>query len=69
MLNTSPHKEERLNPEAFSKMENLVKLLQIRHSVQLPQGLNYLSKKLHLLEWHKYPLESMPRSFQPKKLV
>ncbi|XP_059453461.1 disease resistance protein RUN1-like [Corylus avellana] len=67
MLNTPPQKEERLNAEAFSKMENL-KFLQIRN-VQLPQGLSYLSNKLRLMEWHEYPLKSMPRSFQPNKLV
>jgi hypothetical protein len=69
MLNTPPHKEEHqhLNAEAFSKMENL-KLLQI-HNVQLPQGLSYLSNELRLMEWHEYPLKSMPRSFQPDNLV
>jgi hypothetical protein len=68
MLNKPPHKEEHLNAKAFSRMKNL-KLLQIRHNVQLPQGLSYLSNKLRLMEWHEYPLKSMPRSFQPNKLV
>jgi hypothetical protein len=67
MLNTPPHKEEHLNAEAFSKMENL-KFIQI-HNVQLPRGLSYLSNKLRLMEWHEYPLKSLPRSFQPDKLV
>jgi len=38
-------------------------------TVHLPQGLSYLSNELRLMEWHEYPLKSMPTSFQPEKLV
>uniref|UniRef100_A0A2N9FND5 TIR domain-containing protein n=1 Tax=Fagus sylvatica TaxID=28930 RepID=A0A2N9FND5_FAGSY len=65
---SSPSKgEEHLNVEAFSKMKNL-RLLKISN-VQLPHGLNYLSNELRFLNWDGYPLESMPTSFQPYKLV
>ena len=37
--------------------------------VKLPQGLNYLSNELRIIEWHGYPLSSMPANFQPNKLV
>ena len=70
--------KEHLSAEAFSKMKNL-RLLKInnvkppqglnRGHVQLPQGLNYLSNELCAIDWHGYPLKSMPTSFQPNKLV
>ena len=41
----------------------------IRGNVQLPKSLSYLSDELRIIEWHKYPFESMPTSFQPNKLV
>ena len=76
------HKEEQLNAEAFSKMKNL-RFLKIgkafsdvpppedliRCNVQLPHGLNYLSNELHVINWHAYPLNYIPTSFQPNKLV
>ena len=70
--------KEHLSAEAFSKMKNL-RLLKInnvkppqglnRGHVQLPQGLNYLSNELRIIDWHGYPLKSMPTSFQLNKLV
>ncbi|KAG7941014.1 hypothetical protein I3843_16G016600 [Carya illinoinensis] len=67
MLNSYPHLQECLKPEAFSLMTNL-RLLRI-YNVQLPLGLSYLSNELHLMEWYEYPLRSIPRGFQPVKLV
>ena len=71
-------KNECLSAEAFSKMKNL-RFLKIgyvqplqgynRGLVQLPQGLLYLSNELRIIDWHGYPLKSMPTSFQPIKLV
>jgi hypothetical protein len=58
---------EQLNAEAFSKLKKL-RLLKVKN-VRLPQGLNYLSNELCLMEWHGYPLKSMPTGFQPIKLV
>lgn len=67
MLNSRPHQEEHLKPEAFLMMTNL-RLLKIYH-VKLPLGLSYLPNDLRLLEWYEFPLTSMPRSFQPGNLV
>ncbi|XP_031275379.1 TMV resistance protein N-like [Pistacia vera] len=53
--------------KAFSKMTNL-RLLKIR-GVQLPKGLEYLSNQLRLLDWHGFPLESLPSNLQLNKLV
>ena len=71
-------KNEHPSAEAFSKMKNL-RLLKIgyveppkgfnRGHVQLPQGLSYLSNELRVIDWHGYPLKSMPTNFQPNKLV
>ena len=67
-----------LSVEAFSKMTNLrfLKIGYVRPSqylirgpIQLPQGLDYLSNKLHVIDWYGYPLKSLPTSFQPNKLV
>ncbi|XP_040998910.1 disease resistance protein RUN1-like [Juglans microcarpa x Juglans regia] len=66
MMNTPLH-EEQLNANAFSNMKRLG-LLKICN-VHLPAGLEYLSNELHLLEWHEYPLTSMPNNFQPHNLV
>ena len=70
--------KERLSAEAFTKMKKL-KFLKIGYvcpregliggPIQLPQGLNYLSNELRILDWHGYPLKSMPTNFQPNKLV
>ncbi|KAF3947449.1 hypothetical protein CMV_026414 [Castanea mollissima] len=77
-LNTPIEIEEHLSAEAFSKMKKL-RLLKIgyeqppqdliRSPVQLPQGLSYLSNELRAIDWHGYPLKSMPANFQPNKLV
>ena len=71
-------KNECLSAEAFSKMK-ILRFLKIgylepqqghnRGHVQLPQGLNYLSNELRIIDWHGYPLKSMPTNFQPIKLV
>ncbi|XP_050279016.1 disease resistance protein Roq1-like isoform X2 [Quercus robur] len=71
-------KNERLSAEAFSKMK-ILRFLKIgyvepqrghnRGHVQLPQGLIYLSNELRIIDWHGYPLKSMPTNFQPIKLV
>ena len=60
-------KVEDLNAESFSKMRNL-RLLKICN-VRLPQGLISLSSDLRLMDWPEYPLTSMPKNFNPDKLV
>lgn len=53
--------------KAFSEMTNL-RLLKISN-VQLPDGLEYLSSELLFLEWHGFPLRSLPSNCQLDKLV
>ncbi|KAJ4712974.1 putative Disease resistance protein [Melia azedarach] len=48
-------------------MTNL-RLLKI-YNVQLPEGLEYLSNKLRLLEWQECPLKSLPSNFQMEKTL
>ena len=70
--------KERLSAEAFTKMK-ILRFLKIGYvcpregliggPIQLPQGLNCLSNELRIIDWHGYPLKSMPISFQPNKLV
>ncbi|XP_023879249.1 disease resistance protein RUN1 [Quercus suber] len=78
VLKMPDDKNERLSAEAFSNMKNL-RFLKIgyvepqqgrnRGHVQLPKGLIYLSNELCIIDWHGYPLKSMPSNFQPVKLV
>ncbi|XP_052294995.1 TMV resistance protein N-like isoform X3 [Citrus sinensis] len=56
-----------LSAKAFSQMTNL-RLLKI-NNVQLPEGLEYLSNRLRLLDWHRYPLKSLPSNLQLDKIV
>ncbi|GAY64761.1 hypothetical protein CUMW_235920 [Citrus unshiu] len=62
-----PENEVHLSAKAFSLMTNL-RLLKIGN-VQLPEGLEYLSNKLRLLDWHQYPLKSLPSNLQLDKIV
>uniref|UniRef100_A0A7N2LGD0 TIR domain-containing protein n=1 Tax=Quercus lobata TaxID=97700 RepID=A0A7N2LGD0_QUELO len=66
LLRLPPDEEEELNAESFSKMNKLrlLKICKVRLSC-----LSYLPNELCLLEWHDYPLESLPNSFQPGELV
>ena len=67
MLNLPLNEEhEELNVEPFSKM-NKLRLLKIC-KLHLP-CLSNLSNELCLLEWHEYPLKSLPKGFQPPELV
>ncbi|KAH9725802.1 ADP-ribosyl cyclase/cyclic ADP-ribose hydrolase [Citrus sinensis] len=56
-----------LSAKAFSLMTDL-RLLKISN-VQLPEGLEYLSNRLRLLDWHRYPLKSLPSNLQLDKIV
>ncbi|KAH9725710.1 ADP-ribosyl cyclase/cyclic ADP-ribose hydrolase [Citrus sinensis] len=69
-----PGKRSRLWKEADvhhvlsqNTMTNL-RLLKI-NNVQLPEGLEYLSNRLRLLDWHRYPLKSLPSNLQLDKIV
>ncbi|KAK9994316.1 hypothetical protein SO802_024019 [Lithocarpus litseifolius] len=67
VLKAPVYKKVQLSVESLSKMKNL-RLLKIQN-VLLPNHLFYLSEKLRIIEWHGYPLNSMPASFPPIKLV
>ncbi|XP_052183207.1 TMV resistance protein N-like isoform X1 [Diospyros lotus] len=60
-------KEISLSPDAFSKMSKL-RLLKLSN-VWLPNGLDYLSNDLRVLDWHGYPSKCLPSNFQPDNLV
>ena len=70
--------KECLSAEAFTKMK-ILRFLKIgyvqppqdliRGPIQFPQGLNYLSNELRVIDWRGYPLKSLPTRFQPNKLV
>ena len=49
-------------PKAFEALDMSTK-------VQLPDGLDYLPKKLKYLYWRNYPLRTLPSNFKPKNLV
>uniref|UniRef100_A0A7N2MVU1 ADP-ribosyl cyclase/cyclic ADP-ribose hydrolase n=1 Tax=Quercus lobata TaxID=97700 RepID=A0A7N2MVU1_QUELO len=70
ILNIPIQNEELLDAGVFSKMKRM-RLLKMGDmgNVKLPQGLDYLSNELRIIEWHGYPLSSMPANFQPNKLV
>ena len=67
VLKTHVHEEEQLGVECFSNM-NFLRLPKIQNVLH-PNHLNYLSNKVCVIEWHGCPLNSMPTSFQPYKLV
>ncbi|XP_016173975.1 protein SUPPRESSOR OF npr1-1, CONSTITUTIVE 1-like [Arachis ipaensis] len=66
-----------LSVDTFKKMPNLKYLkffISIREhgklsGLQLPEELESFSEKLRHLEWHAYPLPSLPSNFCPEKLV
>lgn len=60
--------EIHLNADPFSNMHNL-RLLKICNMNFCGCIEYYFPSELRVLEWHFYPLKSMPSSFQPHKLV
>ncbi|KAK9205221.1 hypothetical protein WN943_015488 [Citrus x changshan-huyou] len=62
-----PENEVHFSAKAFLLVTNL-RLLKISN-VQLPEGLEYLSNELRLLNWHRYPLQSLPSNLQLDKTV
>lgn len=78
-LDMSKVSELHLSSDAFGKMHQL-RLLKFFSSyynkgyteddtVHLCQGLKILSNELRYLYWHRYPLKSLPSSFNPENLV
>ncbi|XP_031275390.1 TMV resistance protein N-like [Pistacia vera] len=66
ILDFPAYKELKLNAKSFSRMNSL-RLLKIKDA-SLCQSLQYLSDELRLLNWHGYPLRSLPSNFQHNKL-
>ncbi|XP_024933783.3 disease resistance protein RUN1 [Ziziphus jujuba] len=56
------------DPAAFSKMSRL-RLLEVNRNLNLHQGLEYLSSELCYFKWPRYPLQFLPSSFPPKRIV
>ncbi|KAK0583307.1 hypothetical protein LWI29_035566 [Acer saccharum] len=73
ILDNDRHRDEithlKLNGKSFSGMSNLRLLIINDVDVHLFEDLEYLSNELRLLEWHGYPLKSLPSSFQLQRLV
>ncbi|CAK8566892.1 unnamed protein product [Lathyrus sativus] len=61
-----------LSSDSFKSMINLRHLyinIGYQSNLHLLEGLEWLSDKLRCLEWHKFPLESLPSTFYAKFLV
>ncbi|TYG96440.1 hypothetical protein ES288_A11G350700v1 [Gossypium darwinii] len=56
-----------LSVDAFSKMKNL-RLLKVL-CLSNCDDLNYLFNELRLLDWTRYPLRSLPSTFQPDNFI
>ncbi|XP_042962546.1 disease resistance protein RPV1-like [Carya illinoinensis] len=56
-----------LDPEAFVQMKRLRVLINCNAS--FTSGPNYLSNELRVLDWFKYPLQSLPPNFYGNKLI
>ncbi|KAL5563697.1 hypothetical protein UlMin_033444 [Ulmus minor] len=54
--------------DVFKKMYNL-RLIKFSDKVYLSEGLDCLPNKLKYLEWHYYPLKSLPKNFNPCHFV
>ncbi|BBH03168.1 Putative disease resistance TIR-NBS-LRR class protein [Prunus dulcis] len=66
MINMPEKNEICLSAEAFSRMKNLRYLINL--NARLIGNID-LPNELRLLNWYKYPLQSLPSNFQPEKLV
>ncbi|XP_042963865.1 disease resistance protein RUN1-like isoform X2 [Carya illinoinensis] len=56
-----------LSSEAFTKMKNLRYF--INHNARFSKAPSYLSNELRVLNWSRYPSQSLPNNFHGKKLV
>ncbi|AES65249.1 disease resistance protein (TIR-NBS-LRR class), putative [Medicago truncatula] len=71
LFDTSKIGDVYLSSRSFESMINL-RLLHIANkcnNVHLQEGLEWLSDKLSYLHWESFPLESLPSTFCPQKLV
>lgn len=63
-----PDDEICLSAKSFSKMKNL-QLLFICNARFSGDHVAYLSNELRLLDWPECPLQALPSTFNPRKLV
>ena len=56
-----------LEPKCLEKMKNL-KFLMVSN-VDICGDLKYLPNGLRVLDWHGFPLSSLPSNFRPQKLI
>ncbi|XP_062022547.1 disease resistance protein RPV1-like [Rosa rugosa] len=56
-----------VTPKSFSMM-NKLRYLKIENG-NLPRGLEYLPNSLRILDWTRYPSNSLPSHFNPQKLL
>ncbi|KAI9119855.1 hypothetical protein K1719_009244 [Acacia pycnantha] len=74
VLDLSKIRRLHLSSDTFKKMPNLrfIKFYSLKNrscKVDLSSGLELLSGQLRYLQWDGYPLESLPSTFCPEKLV
>ncbi|KAG6675690.1 hypothetical protein I3842_15G116100 [Carya illinoinensis] len=64
-----PHGEDMINlgSDAFVSMKGL--RVFINRNAHFSEGPNYLSNELRVLDWSKYPMQSLPPNFNGKKLI
>ncbi|KAJ8769939.1 hypothetical protein K2173_009021 [Erythroxylum novogranatense] len=76
-LDISENEELDLKADFFKEMDHL-RLLKFfvansdkcnERRVKLPEGLNSLSDTLRYIYWHRFPLNSLPKSFSAERLV
>ncbi|CAL9029496.1 unnamed protein product [Prunus brigantina] len=66
LINMPKKNDISMSAEAFSRMKNLRYLINLNASLT---GNIDLPNELRLLNWYRYPLQSLPSNFHPKKLV
>ena len=59
--------ESHLNAKAFFSMTDL-RVLKL-NNVHLCEEIEYLSDQLRFLNWHGYPLKTLPSNFNPTNLL
>uniref|UniRef100_A0A0A0KXU7 TIR domain-containing protein n=1 Tax=Cucumis sativus TaxID=3659 RepID=A0A0A0KXU7_CUCSA len=67
MMDLDEEGESHLNAKAFSEMTNL-RVLKL-NNVHLSKEIEYLSDQLRFLNWHGYPLKTLPSNFNPTNLL
>uniref|UniRef100_A0A9I9DXM6 TMV resistance protein N-like n=3 Tax=Cucumis melo TaxID=3656 RepID=A0A9I9DXM6_CUCME len=67
MMDLDEEGESHLNAKSFSAMTNL-RVLKV-NNVHLCEEIEYLSDQLRFINWHGYPLTTLPSNFNPTNLL